>query len=107
MTMPTAESMTRGRRCASCGFDYRAHLAVLPAHAFSVVNVKGEDMAHTLYARINPRVHDDLRAVAQLAGLSIAVTVETIPASVLGHDHRYRLQVQRAVAAHKRGERAT
>ena len=93
----------RGRRCASCGFDYRAHLAVLPAHAFSVVNVKGEDMLRILYARIDSTVHGDLLDVARRAGLSVAKVVETIASTALGHRHPYAPVVAGAIKLHKEG----
>ena len=50
-------------------------------------------MASTLYVRINSEVKKHCVAVASMAGLSLAATVE---AMLAGPDHIYWLQVTRA-----------
>lgn len=61
-------------------------------------------MQSVLYTKIDTDVHDQLRAVAELAGVSIAKTTEAMLATSMGVEHVLGDQVKRAIKKHRSGK---
>ena len=58
-----------------------------------------------LYASIDGDVHEDLKAIAELAGISVAVTTEAIISGFSGRTHKFTQQVARAQKIWKANKR--